>query len=137
MPYVFTVDREDGRLDLRTSGSVTVEEADAIVDEAKRLCRKHSIRSVLLELGHVGTETDDLALYKIGRSWAEFARAIFDRAGIACAVADIPSSDYPTPARRPLNSRLDCSTTAAAFGIPRPDWRAGLEDILKELRETS
>ena len=74
MPYVFTVDRDIGRLDLRTSGSVTVEEADAIVDEAKRLCRKHSIRSVLLELGHVGTATDDLALYKIGRSWAEFAR---------------------------------------------------------------
>lgn len=70
-------------------------------------------------------------------SWAEFARAIFDRAGIACAVADIPGSDYPTPARRPLNSRLDCSSTAAAFGLERPDWRAGLGDILKELRETS
>jgi len=43
-------------------------------------------------------------------SWADFARTIFDHAGLACAVTDIPSSDYPTPAARPANSRLDCST---------------------------
>ncbi|MEM7319959.1 MAG: dTDP-4-dehydrorhamnose reductase, partial [Pseudomonadota bacterium] len=35
-------------------------------------------------------------------SWAEFARAIFAQAGLSCDVADIPSSDYPTPAKRPL-----------------------------------
>lgn len=66
-------------------------------------------------------------------SWADFARAIFDRAGLACEVADIPSSDYPTPAKRPGNSRMDNSATTAAFGLPRPDWRAGLDDILKDL----
>jgi hypothetical protein len=53
---------------------VTVEDADAIIEDAKRLCRKHSLREVLLELGHVGTDADDLALYKIARGWAEFAR---------------------------------------------------------------
>lgn len=68
-------------------------------------------------------------------SWAEFARAIFAEAGIACAVTGIPTSDYPTPARRPLNSRLDCASLEAAFGITRPDWRAGLRDILKDLGE--
>ncbi|MDF1726197.1 MAG: dTDP-4-dehydrorhamnose reductase [Sulfitobacter sp.] len=67
-------------------------------------------------------------------SWADFARAIFDRAGLDCTVTDIPTSDYPTPARRPLNSRLDCSTTQAAFGIERPDWRATLDHILTDLK---
>ena len=55
------------------------------------------------------------------------------RAGLACQITDIPSSAYPTPARRPLNSRLDCTGFTAAFGLPRPDWRAGLDDILQEL----
>jgi dTDP-4-dehydrorhamnose reductase len=66
-------------------------------------------------------------------SWADFARAIFAQSGTTCAVEDIPSSDYPTPAKRPLNSRLDNSLTQAVFGLERPDWRAGLEDILEEL----
>ncbi|MWD29644.1 dTDP-4-dehydrorhamnose reductase [Aquicoccus sp. SCR17] len=66
-------------------------------------------------------------------SWADFARAIFDRAGLSPEVVDIPSSDYPTPARRPLNSRLDMGTTASAFGIAPPDWRPALDAILAEL----
>ncbi|WP_348655557.1 dTDP-4-dehydrorhamnose reductase [uncultured Sulfitobacter sp.] len=66
-------------------------------------------------------------------SWADFARAISQQAGITCAVTDIPSSDYPTPAKRPLNSRLDCTTTQAAFGIPRPDWRESLTHISNQL----
>jgi dTDP-4-dehydrorhamnose reductase len=66
-------------------------------------------------------------------SWADFARVIFDASKIPCAVTDIPSSDYPTPAKRPLNSRLDCTTTEAAFGISRPDWRESLTHILTQL----
>jgi dTDP-4-dehydrorhamnose reductase len=66
-------------------------------------------------------------------SWAGFARAIMAEAGLACRVEDIPSSDYPTPARRPLNSRLDCSGFEAAFGLKRPDWRQGLHSIVTEL----
>jgi dTDP-4-dehydrorhamnose reductase len=56
-------------------------------------------------------------------------------ANLPCRINDIPSSDYPTPARRPLNSRLDCSAFASAFGIPRPDWRQGLKAIVKELTQ--
>jgi dTDP-4-dehydrorhamnose reductase len=67
-------------------------------------------------------------------SWAGFAREIMVRAGLGCSINDIPTSAYPTPARRPLNSRLDCSGLQAAFGIARPDWRAGLDKILQELR---
>jgi dTDP-4-dehydrorhamnose reductase len=66
-------------------------------------------------------------------SWAGFAREIFAQAGLSCQVTDIPSSDYPTPARRPLNSRLDCAALETVFGIARPEWRRGLSDILKDL----
>lgn len=66
-------------------------------------------------------------------SWAGFAREIFRQAGLAATVEDIPTTDYPTPARRPLNSRLDCESLARDFGIGRPDWRAALNDVLKEL----
>jgi dTDP-4-dehydrorhamnose reductase len=68
-------------------------------------------------------------------SWAEFAREIFRQAGIDCAVRDIASAEYPTPAQRPLNSRLDCSATQRVFGLERPDWRRGLAEILQELKE--
>ncbi len=68
-------------------------------------------------------------------SWADFAREIFRQAGIVCDVRDIPSVDYPTPAQRPLNSRLDCRAIETVFGVERPDWRRGLTDILQELGE--
>ncbi|MCB4457261.1 dTDP-4-dehydrorhamnose reductase [Leisingera sp. McT4-56] len=68
-------------------------------------------------------------------SWAGFAREIFARAGVACAVEDIPAFAYPAPAARPLNSRLDCTALETVFGLSQPDWRAGLMDILKDLGE--
>ena len=70
-------------------------------------------------------------------SWAEFARAIMAAAGLSCRIEDITTAGYPTAARRPLNSRLDCSTLDRDFGIRRPDWRKALEGILKELETTS
>lgn len=66
-------------------------------------------------------------------SWAEFAREIFAQAGLDCRVEDIASEAYPTPAKRPLNSRLDCSSFEKVFGLPRPDWKAGLAAVLREL----
>lgn len=66
-------------------------------------------------------------------SWAGFARETFRQAGMAVTVTDIPTADYPTPARRPLNSRLDCSTSAADFGITQPDWRQDLAQVISEL----
>ncbi|MEP4037185.1 dTDP-4-dehydrorhamnose reductase [Pseudophaeobacter sp.] len=70
-------------------------------------------------------------------SWAGFAAEIFAQAGLTCQVAEIPTSAYPTPAVRPLNSRLDCTTLETVFGIDQPDWRVGLVDILKDLGEAS
>ncbi len=67
-------------------------------------------------------------------SWADFAREIFDQAKLATRVTDIPTTDYPTPAKRPLNSRLDCGSLKRDFDIDRPDWRVGLTHVLKELQ---
>lgn len=70
-------------------------------------------------------------------SWAGFAREIFaqsaPRGGATAHVVPIPSSDYPTPAKRPSNSLLSHAAIRSAYGIePRP-WQAALSDILDEL----
>lgn len=66
-------------------------------------------------------------------SWADFAREIFTQAGRVVTVTDIATANYPTPARRPANSRLDCAKTQSTFGIARPDWRAALGEVFKDL----
>ena len=66
-------------------------------------------------------------------SWADFARAIMAQAGLRCRIEDIATADYPTPAQRPLNSRLDC-TALARFKLSAPDWQAALADVLDELK---
>lgn len=66
-------------------------------------------------------------------SWADFAHAIFQQAGKPVSVTGIPSSEYPTPAARPANSRLDCSATESTFGIAAPNWQDGLKRVLDEL----
>ena len=66
-------------------------------------------------------------------SWADFAHAIFKMSGTSCIVNDIPSTEFPTPAKRPHNSRLDNSLTMQIFGVPRPIWTDGVSEILKEL----
>lgn len=68
-------------------------------------------------------------------SWAGFAREILCQAGRASQVHGIASDEYPAAAQRPLNSRLDCRTTTATFGLRRPDWRGALGAVLQELGE--
>ncbi len=66
-------------------------------------------------------------------SWKGFAEAIFAETGKQVTITGLPTTDYPTPAVRPLNSRLDCHSTRDVFGIERPDWRAGLRACLEYL----
>ena len=66
-------------------------------------------------------------------SWYQFANEILEQAGHFKVVDSILTSDYPTPASRPLNSRLDCSLIKETFNISRPFWRDGLKTILEEL----
>lgn len=68
-------------------------------------------------------------------SWADFAREIFAQAGLSCTVEDIPTSAYPTPARRPSNSRMDCTALTRDYGIDRPDWRISLASVMSDLKE--
>ncbi|MBV9993336.1 MAG: dTDP-4-dehydrorhamnose reductase [Alphaproteobacteria bacterium] len=71
-------------------------------------------------------------------SWHEFARAIFDGAktrgaAVPDEVLPIATAEYPTPARRPMNSELDCELFARRFGLRQRDWRLALKDVLDEL----
>ena len=67
-------------------------------------------------------------------SWADFAREIFAQAQLGCMVEDIPASAYSTPAKRPANSRLDCTKVNTVFNLSRPDWRVSLAEIVHELK---
>lgn len=69
-------------------------------------------------------------------SWADFAREIFAQANLATRVIDISSREFPRPAERPLNSRLNCDSLARDYNIGRPDWRMGLAEVLAELGAT-
>lgn len=70
-------------------------------------------------------------------SWADFAEAIFAasaaRGGPTASVRRIPTADYPTPAKRPANSRLDCGRIAAAHGLTLPHWRDALDVVIARL----
>ncbi|WP_299421926.1 dTDP-4-dehydrorhamnose reductase [uncultured Shimia sp.] len=68
-------------------------------------------------------------------TWADFARATFQSANKTVTVTNIPSSGFPTPAKRPLNSRLDCATLLSDFGITPPDWQAGLTRVITQLEQ--
>jgi len=66
-------------------------------------------------------------------SWYNFAKAIFNQSDRKVNVRPIQSSEFPTRAIRPLNSRLDCGTTKLFFNIERPNWLEGLKDTLRDL----
>ena len=68
-------------------------------------------------------------------SWCQFANAIFELMDCKTIASPIPTTEYPTPARRPLNSRLDCEATHDTFGIAQPCWRDGLKEILRDLED--
>lgn len=68
-------------------------------------------------------------------SWAGFANEIFAQAQRDVRVKEIATVDYPTPAQRPLNSRLNCEVLETEFGIRQPDWTVGLARVLEALNE--
>jgi dTDP-4-dehydrorhamnose reductase len=67
-------------------------------------------------------------------SWCGFARAILARAGIATPVVAIRTGDYPTPARRPRNSRLDCTRLRTDFGVTLAAWEEQLAEVTSAAR---
>ncbi|WP_298852012.1 dTDP-4-dehydrorhamnose reductase [uncultured Ruegeria sp.] len=95
------------------------------------------IADTLLKMAKTGSEVEGGVFHYSGApnvSWADFAREIVSQSGLPVQIEDIPTEAYPTPAPRPLNSRLDCSRLKDVFEIQRPDWKAGLAAILSELK---
>ena len=74
-------------------------------------------------------------------SWHGYASHVIDfarTAGLPVKVAPgaieaVPTSAFPTPAKRPLNSRLDTAKLRGRFGVVLPDWRHGVDRMLTEV----
>ncbi len=70
-------------------------------------------------------------------TWCELAREIFALSGAAGGPAPeveaITTAEYPTPAKRPANSRLSTSKIVSDYAIHPRDWRAAVRDIIDEL----
>ncbi len=66
-------------------------------------------------------------------TWADFAQELFDiferSTGKVTTLHRIPSYQYPTPAARPANSRLNTNKFSAAFGHIPPNWVEGVREI--------
>lgn len=114
--------------DQRGAPSSALDIADGILAVARQLVARPQARELR---GTFHMTCDGEA------TWAEFAAAIFAASlmeeGPSTRVTPIPSSAYPTPARRPANSRLDCSKLWAAYGIRLPHWRHSLPECVSRI----
>ena len=83
--------------------------------------------------------TDKYGIYHVRNegfmSWCDFAKMIMLKSGLPCRVLPVSSSEYPAPAKRPLNSRLDGSALAAAGIEPMPSVENALDRYLAEIRD--
>jgi dTDP-4-dehydrorhamnose reductase len=78
-------------------------------------------------------------------SWHGYASFVLDyarRAGVSLKVSQesikaVPTSDFRTAAKRPLNSRMDCSKLENAFNLNLPHWQVGVERMLVEILENT
>ncbi|MGV1926826.1 dTDP-4-dehydrorhamnose reductase [Agrobacterium tumefaciens] len=72
-------------------------------------------------------------------NWAGFAKQIFEfsaeNGGKSMIVNDITTAQYPTPARRPSNSRLDCSKLEEVYGIRLPEWQTSTRAVMAALAQ--
>jgi dTDP-4-dehydrorhamnose reductase len=66
-------------------------------------------------------------------SWHGFAREIVAGAGLPAKVAAIHNTEFPRPAPRPRDSRLDTGKLLRTFGVRLPEWRQGLRDCLAQM----
>lgn len=82
-------------------------------------------------------ETDRYGIYHATNegllSWAQFAVAIMEKAGLGCRVHPVPSSEYPAAAARPLNSRLSKKSLDDAGFCRLPAWEDALDRFLAQV----
>ena len=105
----------------------------------------HALRQVLPSLGH--DELTPSGIYHLAAAgethWCDYARyalSLAQQAGrtlraTATQVQPITSAEFPVPARRPLNSRLDGQRFESTFGIRLPHWQVGVARMLAEILE--
>ncbi|OOF20387.1 dTDP-4-dehydrorhamnose reductase [Salinivibrio sp. IB574] len=107
-------------------------------------CTAHAIKKVKSVALQVDEERLAGTYHLVAKgftSWHGFAKTIFDlskKNGIKLVVQSVepvPSSNYPTPAARPHNSRLDVSKFEKSFDLTLPAWQLGVERMIKELSE--
>lgn len=83
-------------------------------------------------------ETEKFGVYHASNegfcSWSDFAREIFEQAGLDIEVDGVPTIEYPTPARRPFNSRLSKKSLDDAGFDRLPPWQDALKRYLVELK---
>lgn len=103
----------------------------------------HALRHVLPPVGH--NDLTSSGIYHVAAgghtTWNDYARfvlAVAHQAGVALkampeSVDPIPTSGFPTPARRPLNSRLDTTRLQNTFGLRLPPWQQGVARMLAEI----
>jgi dTDP-4-dehydrorhamnose reductase len=68
-------------------------------------------------------------------TWYEFALEIKKLTGISCNILPIPTSEFPTPAKRPVYSLLDCSKIKKEYNLIIPDWQTSLAHCLQILKK--
>lgn len=71
---------------------------------------------------------------KPNSSWANFASEIFSQTHQDIKIKQILTKDFLTKAKRPLNSRLDCSSLRIDYGIKQPEWKKSLTNVLANLK---
>jgi dTDP-4-dehydrorhamnose reductase len=96
-----------------------------------------------------GTDTFPFGLYHLvaggETTWCDYARLVVSEARAAGkplrlspdAISPVPSSEYPMPAKRPANSRLDTGKLRSTFGLELPDWQCGVRRILQQILRES
>jgi len=68
-------------------------------------------------------------------TWFGFAKAFLSRQTVCPRLTPIATSEYPVPARRPMNSVLSCERMAETFGVRMPAWAEALDLVLETLAE--
>jgi dTDP-4-dehydrorhamnose reductase len=100
------------------------------------------ILMIALKILHTRGRATPWGIYHIAgageASWCVFAREIFRQSGKCggpvAKVRPITTAEYPTAARRPSDSRLDCSKCGSTFGVRLPHWMIGVADCLSQLQ---
>jgi dTDP-4-dehydrorhamnose reductase len=70
-------------------------------------------------------------------SWYDLAAEIMKIAGLTCKIQPVPTSGYPTRARRPLFSKLNTASTSACTGLPMGDWKMHLNKLIQSLNSNN